>query len=189
MRHANPATGSRSGFTLLEILVALVLIGLLVGTLVPAVLNQLGKGEVNRVAEDLRGLETAAKTFRVDVQRWPADLDDLTTAIDGTDAPLTGTSYPAGLLGRWVGPYLEGTVVPDGDSLATSAGGHIHDNFGVDSLNNQGYLTLAVTGLTLETARGVSVAIDGDTVLSANDTGGRVRVSGDTLYYLAASTR
>src|SRR5687767_7213960 len=115
------APSPRGGFTLLEILVALVLIGLLVGTLVPTVMSNVGRGELNRVHEDLEAINTAAKTFRVDVQRWPGDLEDVVVQPGAADSVLTGGVYPGGLLTKWAGPYLEiGSV---GTGIPTAMGG------------------------------------------------------------------
>ena len=189
MMNAIPARRARAGFTLLEILVALVLIGLLVGTLVPAVLNQLGKGEVNRVVEDLNGISVAAKSFRVDVQRWPGDLEDLTSAISSTDTAFPSGSYPAGVFAKWAGPYLEGVVVADGGTLSSASGAVISDNFVSKTLGSQPYLSVEVTGLTTEMMEQISTAVDGDTNLTDSDLGGRVRAVSSTLVYLAASTR
>jgi general secretion pathway protein G len=179
-------TGHNRGFSLLEILVALVLIGLLVGALVPTVLSQLGKGEVNRVVEDLQSVETAAKTFRVDVSRWPADLEDLSNAISSTDSDINGDDYRQGHLGRWAGPYLEGVVIAvEGDTLGTAAGAFIQDAFEIETLNSQDYLTITVTGLTEAMIADVSEVIDGNEVVAFDDTGGQIRASSTILYYLA----
>ena len=179
---SNRATNARAGFSLMEILVALVLIGLLVGTLAPSVLAQMGRGEVNRIVEDLRAVEKAAKTFRVDVNRWPSDVEDLTTAITATDSVFASGVYPTALLGGWAGPYLEGEVVADGGTLATAAGGTISDNFASVTLNNATYLTVQVTGLETATMREISEVIDGDTSLTT----GQVQAQTTTLRFLAA---
>lgn len=185
----NTKIRSGDGFSLLEILVALVLIGLLVGTLLPSVLGQMGRGEANRIVEDLRAIENAAKTFRVDVNRWPGDLEDLATQISPTSAtpPDTvfnsTTGYPAALVSRWEGPYLEGIVIANGGTLTTAAGGSITENFAVGTLNGATYLTVEVTGLETDAMEEVSEVIDGDTDLNA----GRVQNSSGTLRYFAAS--
>jgi general secretion pathway protein G len=150
---------TRTGFTLLEILVALVLIGLLAGALVPSVLNQLSKGEIGRIVEDVVAVDNAAKAFRIDVKRWPGDVEDLFARpeLSGspTDAPLSG-SYTAPLVGAWDGPYLErGTLGAAG--LPTATGGTISNTLA--GTGNR--LQVSVTGLDLEQIRGVNAVIDG----------------------------
>lgn len=175
------------GFTLLEILVALTLIGLLIGAMVPTVLNQLGGGEASRVASDIRSVENAAKTFRIDVNRWPGDIEDLTTAISSTDNDFDVEPYPPGLMNRWDGPYIEGVVIADDGELATAAGGQIQDDFATNTLNSQTYLTIAVEDLTSTVIAAVSQMIDGNEVVTDDDAGGRVREEPTgTLQYLAA---
>lgn len=182
--HTNPH--SRSGFSLLEILVALVLIGLLVGTLLPSVMGQMGRGELNRVVEDLRSVENGAKAFRVDVNRWPGDLEDLVVAITSTaaDSTLEGSPYPPGLASRWGGPYLEGLSLANGDSLSTAVGGWIADDFGTASMSGATYLTVTLTGLDSATARSINNELDRDTAMAA----GRVRFASGVLTYLAVPT-
>lgn len=170
------------GFTLLEIVVALVLIGLLAGTLVPAVINQLGRGEVNRLGEDLATLEDAAKSFRTDVNRWPGGLDDLVTAVTATDEDPEGNTYPPGLLQRWSGPYLDLGAIP-GDTIVTGGGAVIDSVFTAETWGSADFLVMTVKNVPLETARELSVVIDGDTITS---TAGKVRwLEGDTLVYYA----
>ena len=191
---------SRGGFTLLEILVALVLIGLLVGTLLPAVLNQLSRGEVNRIGEDLQAVAQAAKTFRIDVQRWPGDLEDLysTPLTTSPDATVTGALFPVQLASRWAGPYVEEGIIK-GDSLPTASGGVILNWFSQTSWGGKNFLTIKVKGITSADAQALSLQLDGDTLVNAgsattapNDALGQVRWrSGgdggvDTLIYLSA---
>jgi prepilin-type N-terminal cleavage/methylation domain-containing protein len=191
MHRRRPA--STAGFTLIEILVALVLIGLLVGTLVPTVIGQLANGELNRVQEDVQGVGTAAKAFRVDVTRWPGDLEDLivqpltTTA----DTVLTGGQYPAGLVARWNGPYLElGNVATAG--LPTALGGTIVNRLSTTTWNTKSFLTVKVVNIGQADAMTISQRVDGDTAISAAlETSGKVRwkagASGaDTLIYLGS---
>jgi general secretion pathway protein G len=187
------ARDSRRGFTLLEILVALVLIGLLVGTLVPTVMNNVGRGEVNRVQEDLEAVNTASKAFRVDVQRWAGDLEDLvvqpTTAAN--DSALTAAPYPTALQSRWNGPYLElGNIAATG--LPTALGGTIVNRLSQTTWNTKNFVTIKVVNVSQDDARALSARVDGDTATGpALDTAGKVRwkagASGaDTLIYLGA---
>jgi type II secretion system protein G len=178
-----------SGFTLLEILVALVLIGLLAGTLVPTVVNQLGRGETNRLVEDLTAVEEASKSFRVDVQRWPGGVRSLVTQPTTSDVSLTGATYPSALVSRWRGPYLERGSIP-GDTIVTSGGGVILSTFTSVAWGGTNFLTVKVKGITQDNARSVRLLMDGDTAVAA--TSGRVRwrsgggSSPDTLIFHAA---
>lgn len=196
MRHpaARPATPLRvrGGFTLMEILVALVLIGLLVGALTPTVVNQLGRGEVTRVVDDLGTISTAAQTFRVDVNRHPGDLDDLATSLtEAGNRDVTGSAYPAGLAARWAGPYLEAGGLRSDSTLHTGLGGAIMNGFGTTDWNGQAYLTVLVSGIARPDAEAISLALDGEADVSpTSDAAGQVRWTADeTLIYLAVPVR
>jgi general secretion pathway protein G len=189
--HPNVRNSER-GFTLLEILVALVLVGLLAGTLLPSVMNNIERGEINRVHEDVEALNTAAKTFRVDVQRWPGDAEDITVqpTTASNDSALTGGLYPTGLQTRWAGPYLEiGNV---GTGIPTSLGGLILNRLGQTAWNGKNFLTIKVLNVSQADARTLSLRVDGDTAVGhALDTAGKVRwrvgsAGADTLMYLGA---
>lgn len=180
---------ARAGFSLLEILVALVLIGLLVGTLAPSVINQLTKGDVSRVVEDLDAVGDAAKMFKVDVRRWPGKLEDLVTRPSSTDQDLDGQTYPSGLLNKWAGPYLELAEIT-GSQLGTADGGLIQSDFEIAQLNSLDYLVVTVEGLSQETIDGVDLAVDGEVGPAA----GRVQVDDTTptapiLEYYAAQAQ
>jgi len=184
------AVRSRTGFTLLEILVALTLIGLLAGALVPTVLNQLGKGESNRFVEDLRSVGEATKSFRADVSRWPSGVTQLVQAPATGQQDLNGATLPAAGLSRWGGPYLERSSLQAGGALPTAAGATIQGNFQRVTWSGTPYLALRVAGVTQAQGRAVSLVVDGDTIVgnsATRDTTSAVRwLSGDTLVYLVA---
>jgi prepilin-type N-terminal cleavage/methylation domain-containing protein len=187
-------TGARrqGGFTLIEILVALILIALLLGAVVPAVLNQVNKGDTNRILEDLDAVTAGIQTFRMDVKRWPGDLEDLifqpTAASSTADADIDGTAYSAGMVAKWDGAYLDGVSLDENDALVTGGEGMIQNDFdvgGAFALNGEDYITITVNGLALSQVEAVDVAMDG----SATSSTGRVHTSGTTLYFLATPKR
>lgn len=179
---------SREGFTLIEILVALILIALLLGAVVPAVMNQVAKGDTNRVLEDLDAVSTGAQTFRMDVRRWPSELEHLVTTISTSDNMLGdgGGTYTTGMVNRWDGAYLDGVSLTPSSTLLTGADGAIQNAFSTAfQLNSETYLAVAVSDLPASQRTSIDVAVDG----AASDTLGRVRVSGTDLYYLATPIR
>jgi general secretion pathway protein G len=90
------------GFTLLELLVVLVILGLLVGYVAPRFFGQVGKSEVKVATAQIRALEDALDQYRLDVGRYP-------TTEQGLAALNTQPTGEA----RWQGPYLKKAVPND----------------------------------------------------------------------------
>ena len=91
-----------AGFTLLELLVVLVIIGLLVSFVGPRYFSQLGKSESKMARAQIRALEDALDQYRLDIGRYPATEEGLQAL----------NAAPAGAQ-RWQGPYLKKAVPPD----------------------------------------------------------------------------
>jgi general secretion pathway protein G len=91
-----------SGFTLLELLVVVAIIGLLAGYVGPQFFGQMGKAEVKVARAQIVALEKALGHYRIDVGRYP-------TAKQGLAALV---KKPSGEV-KWAGPYLQKDVPPD----------------------------------------------------------------------------
>ncbi|MEO8387805.1 type II secretion system major pseudopilin GspG [Polaromonas sp.] len=100
-QHTVPSK-SANGFTLLELLVVIVIIGLLAAYVGPKYFSQLGKSEITVAKAQIVAFEKALDTFRLDVSRYP-------TTEEGLAALL---SKPANAT-KWNGPYLKKEVPPD----------------------------------------------------------------------------
>jgi general secretion pathway protein G len=84
------------GFTLLELLIVMVIIGLLAGYVGPKYFNQLGKSERKVAAAQIVAFESALDSFRLDIGRYP-------TTEEGLNALLINPNN----LQKWNGPYLK----------------------------------------------------------------------------------
>lgn len=90
------------GFTLLEILVVIAILGLLVGLVAPAALRQLGSARVSVARQSIERLGAVLDLYKLDVGVYP-----------GTDPGLAAlVQRPAGVA-AWNGPYLKGDGVPN----------------------------------------------------------------------------
>ncbi len=90
------------GFTLLELLVVVAIIGLLTGFVAPRYFGQVGKSEVNVAKAQLDALEKALDQYRLDTGRYPSAELGLNALI----------SRPANEP-KWNGPYLRKGVPLD----------------------------------------------------------------------------
>ena len=90
------------GFTLLELLVVMVIIGLLAGYVGPRFFSQIGKSEVSTTKAQIDAFEKGLDQYRIDVGRYPS-------TEQGLQALMTA---PAGE-SRWQGPYLRKAVPAD----------------------------------------------------------------------------
>src|SRR5690606_32583574 len=95
---------SAQGFTLIEIMVVLVIIGLLAALVVPSIMDRPDEARRIKALQDIRALESALKLYRLDNYRYPAEaqgLDALRTRPDGA--------------GNWKGPYVDALPNDPGD--------------------------------------------------------------------------
>src|SRR5688572_19087847 len=97
-----PRTLRAQGFTLLELLVVVVIIGLLAGFVAPRYFGQVGKSEVNVAKAQLDALEKALDQYRLDTGRYPS-------AELGLDALINRPANEP----KWNGPYLRKGVPLD----------------------------------------------------------------------------
>jgi general secretion pathway protein G len=69
------------GFTLLEIMVVVVIIGLLVAIVAPNFMGQIDTAAINRAKADIRGIEAALNLYRLDNFRYPSTLEGLQALV------------------------------------------------------------------------------------------------------------
>ena len=91
------------GFTLLELLVVIVIIGLLAAYVGPKYFSQLGKSEVTIARAQIEAFEKSLDTYRLDVGRYPTTEEGM--------AALMAAPTTAGV--KWNGPYLKKGVPND----------------------------------------------------------------------------
>ena len=100
-----PAPTRVRGFTLLEMIVVLVIIGLIMGLIGPRLFGQADKAKVQTADTQVRMLKGALETMRLDIGRFPNEQEGLRL--------LTERPTDERLSTRWTGPYLDEAVPPD----------------------------------------------------------------------------
>lgn len=104
MRHDHRLR-SRTGFTLLEMLVVLVVLGLLAGLIGPQLFGRVGEAKTTTARTQMELLGVALDSYRLDNGNYPVTaqgLEALNTRPGGQPAPQ-----------NWRGPYLRKTVPVD----------------------------------------------------------------------------
>lgn len=116
------------GFTLLELLVVLVIIGLLAGYVGPRFFAQIGKSEAKTALAQIDSLGKALDQYRLDVGRYP-------TSEQGLEALWVKPADES----RWWGPYVRKAVPKDpwGREYQYKAPGD-HGDFDLFSLGKDG---------------------------------------------------
>lgn len=93
---------SRAGFTLIELMVVIIILGLLAALVAPKMFGKLGKAKTNAAYAQIELFGTALDSFRLDVGRYPTTSEGLEALI----SPVAGAE-------EWNGPYLRKIEIPE----------------------------------------------------------------------------
>jgi general secretion pathway protein G len=89
------------GFTLVEMLVVITIIGLIMGLIGPRVLNYLSESKVKAAKIQMQSFASALDLYNLDTGRYPSASEGLGALVQ----PTTGVA--------WNGPYLKGAALPN----------------------------------------------------------------------------
>ena len=117
-------TEKRSGFTLAELMVVIVIIGLLVTVVMPNVIGYLGKGRATRVKADIKAIDDAIQSYAMfNNGHYPDSLDALLQPDENGNAYLRRRSAPTD---PWGNEYLYDPPT------ASTAGDYLVYTYGAD---------------------------------------------------------
>jgi general secretion pathway protein G len=97
------ARASQGGFTLVEILVVITIIGLIMGLVGPRVLNYLTESKAKAAKIQIESFSSALDLYFLDTGRYPSSTEGLGALV----------KRPSATVAAWNGPYLKGSLVPD----------------------------------------------------------------------------
>ena len=191
-----------AGFTLIEVLVTVVVIGVLAAVVIPAVTAQVSAGDSSRAVSDLNNLRTGIENFDIAVRQFPGDVDDLVNAPSASstvDQDITGSAYLGAT--SWAGPYIEASLPLTITSSTPSVSGAAFTSGYASTVNNKflacrittasacdasspDYVVVELDNLTASQLGTLNTNIDGAGEASSS-TSGKFRVSGTTsgLYF------
>ncbi len=86
-----------AGFTLIEIMVVVIILGILAATIIPQFVGTTQEAKVNAAQVDIRTLKVALERFFMHMDRYPSNEEGLKVLVS---PPLEGTK-------SWRGPYIE----------------------------------------------------------------------------------
>ena len=126
------------GFTLIEIMLVVVIIGVLAAMVVPNITGRSEQARVTAAQTDIEAnLSTALDLFYMDNSRYPTTDQGLAALVE---KPSSGTDLP-----KWKGPYLKKKRVPRDpwghDYVYKAVGEHNKDTYDLSSLGADGVVS------------------------------------------------
>lgn len=92
----NPTRLNQRGFTLIEIMVVVVILGILAAVVVPRVLDRPAQARRTKAAADIKGIESALGMFKLDNGFFPSTDQGLKALVDKPETGRTPKRYPPG---------------------------------------------------------------------------------------------
>ncbi|RLA25785.1 MAG: type II secretion system protein GspG [Gammaproteobacteria bacterium] len=88
------------GFTLIEIMVVVIILGILAAIVAPNVIGRIDDAQITRVQQDLRGIENALKFYRLDNFAYPTSEQGIDALVNKPADPNIKNWKPGGYLDR-----------------------------------------------------------------------------------------
>ena len=105
LSHAPRHARVQGGFTLLEMLVVLVIIGLIASLVGPRLFSKVEQSKVTTAATQAKTLRSAIESLHLDIGRYPTPEEGISLLTKAPADPAQAA--------RWRGPYLDGALPDD----------------------------------------------------------------------------
>jgi len=92
-------TFKQAGFTLIEVMVVVIILGILAAVVVPNIMDKPDEARVTKSKQDIRALEEALNRYKLDNYDYPSTEQGLDALVNKP----TGSPEPK----RWKGPYVK----------------------------------------------------------------------------------
>lgn len=111
----------QSGFTMIELLIVVVILGLLMSLVAPTMFSKVDSTKIKTARAQMQMLETSLDTYWLDLGDYPSKLDDLySSSLSGWDGPYLPKAVPDD---PWSNPYFYQSPGPDGEPFVLMSHG------------------------------------------------------------------
>jgi prepilin-type N-terminal cleavage/methylation domain-containing protein len=168
------ARSGERGFTLLEVVIAVVIMVLLSASIFPTVSEQIERRRIDASVKTLKSLADAVTKFRKDTAVNPGSMVDLSNPITTGGTNSCGAAYTTVNVSAWAGPYYTQQLLPaTGLPLSSENVGRVNNTLvrSPAGVATAGSLAFQAVNVRLDQATEINEIVDGD----ASATTGRVR--------------
>jgi general secretion pathway protein G len=115
-----------AGFTLIEIMVVVFILGLLVTLVAPRIIGRTDQARATKAAADIKGIEEALHLYKLDMGHYPSSAQGLAALVSGSSGGGIGKNFnPDGYLEKvpmdpWGNQYA---YISDGNSFVVKSFG------------------------------------------------------------------
>lgn len=187
MKNPTPVSFNRPsktrGFTLAEVLVTIAIIAIMAAVLLPALNNQLSKGDTSRIASDLTNMQSGVQAFFSDIRQYPDSASQLVSGISASSTDINGATFQPSAVTAWKGPYVARDVLSNTGGRAAFS-----TVFTKTATSSTNFLTISISPITSDQFATLEATLDEGATGATSSTGQvRYSVSGTvgTLSFLA----
>jgi type II secretory pathway pseudopilin PulG len=182
-----PSSRRRAGLTLIEVVIAVLIVLVLTAALAPSLIGVLDRQRVADARETLDALVSGMSDMRKDNQDWPSALSQLTVPITTGDKNLCGNNYTATRVSNWSGPYLSRVMPATGLPIGI---GTVRDTLVREVINgNDAYAKIQVDSVKTEDAIELDKLYDNDGSAAGTVRWGAASAAGQVTLFVLRPVR